>query len=170
MKIKMICGAIVTTAALASGAQAIGQDIQPDGSSANVVVRKYSGDAAKPFFNAFVEKVREASKSSDPNISRGAAEYLSRLESGNVYGYIHQTTRPITQKELQSGIQPENTIDPPTFAGQTTIDQTCSRGPNNMVTVIDTSYVAVEGGAGEFAWQVTRSITSVMSICPSSSI
>lgn len=171
MKIKLICGAIVTTAALASGAQAFGQEIQADGSANGVVVRKYSGDAAKPFYNAFLERVREASQSSNPIIAKGSAEYLKQLESGQVVGYIHQTTRPITSQELKTGIQPEDTTLPPTFAGQTTIDQTCSKGPGIAFTVVDTSYVGVAAGAGgQFSWEVTRAITSVMSACPNTSI
>jgi hypothetical protein len=170
MKIKLICGAIVATAGLASGAQATGQEIQVDGSSNGVVVRKYSGDSAKPFFNAFVEKIREAARSSDPNINKGTAQYLKQLESGQVTGYIHQTTRPITSQELKTGIQPEDTSLPPTFAGQTTMDQTCSKNGNNTFTVIDVSYVGVPAAAGGFEWSLTRSITSVMSICPSSPI
>ena len=170
MKIKLICSAIVTIAALASGARAIGQEIQIDSSSVGVVTRKYTGDSAKPFFNQFTTKLRAVAKSGDAAMSRGVAKYLAQVETGAYYGYIHQTTRPLTEKELQTGIQPETATDAPEVAGQTTIDQTCHKNADNSVTVTGFTYVAEADSKGALAWVVQRSSTYLKSACPSTMI
>lgn len=170
MKVKMICGALVTTAALASGTQALATEVQADGSVKEVVVQRWTGEAAQPFYQAMLERLRERAASGDPVMSKGAADYLKQLESGGVIEYSHETTRPLTQVERAGGIQPMDTSFPPTFAGQTTIDQTCQRRSDGRFTVVGVLSIGVSDGSGGFAWETERSITSVMSICPVTNI
>lgn len=170
MKIKLICSAIVAIATLASSAQAIGQEIQLDSSSAGVVARKYTGESAKPFFNQLAAKLRATANSGDTIIGKGTAKYLAQLESGDYYGYIHQTTRPLIEKELQTGIQPEGAMDLPEVAGQTTIDQTCHKNADNSVTVTSFTYTAEADPKGALAWAVQRSATYLKSSCPNTTM
>lgn len=166
MKIKPICAAIVTIAALSSGAWADDQAIQLDGSSVGVVARKYTGESAKPFLKQFIATLRQVAQSGDPVMGKGAAKYLALLETGDYYGYIHQTTRPVTEKELRTGIQPESAMDPPEIAGQTTIDQTCHKSSGNAVTVMGVTYVAEMDSKGALVWVTQRSFMSLKPSCP----
>ena len=170
MNIKLICSAIVTIAALASGAQAIGQEVKLDGSSLGVVTRKYTGATANPFFDQFVAKLRQDAKSAGTARGKGAAKYLAQLETGDYYGYIHQTTRPLTEKELQTGIRPEGTTDLPEIAGQSTVDQLCQKKTDNTVIVTSTTYVAEVDSKGALAWEMQRALMSLMTTCPDTTI
>jgi hypothetical protein len=170
MKIKLICSAVVTIAALASGAQAVAQGIQLDASSVGVVTRKYTGESAKPFFDQFTAKLQEDAKAGNTAMGKGAAKYLAQLESGNSYGYIHQTTRSLTDKELQTGIKPETTMDMPMIVGQTTIDQICQKKTDNTVTVMSMTYVAEVNSKGVLTWVMQRALTSLMTTCPNTTV
>ncbi|BDU22137.1 hypothetical protein [Dyella sp. GSA-30] len=170
MKIKLIGSTVVAIAALASGAQAIGQEVKLDSNSAGMVVRKYTGMSATPFFNQFAAKLQEDAKAGNTAIGKGAAKYLAQLASGNSYGYIHQTTRSVTERELQTGIQAETATDAPMVVGQTTIDQVCQKKTSNTVTVMGTTYVAEVNSKGALAWVMQRSITSLMTTCPDTTI
>lgn len=166
MKTRPIRAAIITFAAFSSGAWANDQATQLDGSSVGVVARKYTGESAKPFFNQFIARLRQVVQSGDPIMSKGAAKYLAKLETGDYYGYLHQTTRPITEKELQTGIHPENATDKPEIAGQITVDQTCHKSAGNAVTVMGVTYVAEMDAKGALAWVIQRSLMSLKPTCP----
>lgn len=170
MKIKLICFAIATVASLASTTQAIGQEVKLDGSSAGVVARKYTGANANPFFDQFVAKLRESEKSAGTTRGKAAAKYLAQLGLGGYYGYIHQTTRPLTEQELQTGIRPEGPMDLPVIASQATIDQLCQKKTDNTVLVTSITYVAEADSKGALTWQVQRSFTSLMTACPNTTM
>jgi hypothetical protein len=166
MKIKLICSVIATAAVLAASAQAIGQETPLDALSAGMVSRTYTGKSAKPFFKAFVAKLQQNAKSGDTVMGKGAASYLAQLEAGGYTSYIHQTARPIAEKELQTGIQPENHNDPALIAGQTTTDQTCQKNANNTFTVTGITFVAEADSKGTLAWATQRFFTSIKASCP----
>lgn len=83
VKIKMVCGAIVSSVTLASGV-AVAQDVTAEGHTTQATVVTIKGDDAMAYLPAYRNMLEQKLKSSDPQERASATEILHMLDQNQL--------------------------------------------------------------------------------------
>ena len=133
MKIKMVCGAIVSSVALATGIAAA-QNLKAEGNTTQATITTYKGEDALAYLPAYRSLLQRQLTSSDSQTRAMAAEVLHMLDQNKLMTF--QLERKSSSSAGASNSQlvksdagvifPENPI-----SGETLSVSSCSKNPTN---------------------------------------
>jgi len=166
VKIKMICGAIVGTVALASGITAIAQDVTAEGHTTEAAVVTVNGSDAEAYLPAYRKMLEQQLKSSDPQQRTSATEALHKLDTYQLKTFQIQTKAfgPLAPGASLLPASPAVIFPPNPTNGETFTITSCSYNQqNNMFfqTVQQWEYFSNTGD-----WVQTKNDTDRVTACP----
>lgn len=164
MKIKMVCGSLLATAALGSGLPVLAQAVQSDNSVVGRVIRQYSGSEAIKKIPKLIERMQELSTSSDPRTRAMAMQTLESLQSGKYENFIVQFSDPVAITST-SVAQPMS--DPPPQPGSIQVNQWCSyKNGYTYVNQTTDTWEPTSPGGSDYGWVQTKSLSWQVTSCP----
>ena len=108
MKIKALCGAIVTVAA-ATGGAALATSINANGEISLTQVKVYTGSEAQAFLPAYRELLNRQA-SSNTSDAAGATDSLNSLDKTLMQSFTVTVSTPVSESSIGSGTLSANSI------------------------------------------------------------